>query len=320
VQIGKEVHVSFALVAARLARVSGSVLRADGSPLTGRGSVSLNSRNPGSFGRGAPVQPNGTFTIADVPPGDYSLQASLTGTSPADRELGRISISVNGDEINGVIVTTSQSGSVRGRITFDGEPPSNVRLTNLQTIFTMAPPPSGVATAATYAGVSTLQEDGTFVINGVFDQGYLRVVSPVVSGWYLKSVTLGGKDVTDTPVSVVAGAELSGFEILMTQKAAEISGGAGDAKGPVSDYTVVIFPDDRSQWTPASRFIATARPDQQGRFRITGLPGGKYLAAAVEYLETGSERDPDLLGRLRERATAIALVDGEARTVTLSIQ
>ena len=36
------------------------------------------------------------------------------------------------------------------------------------------------------------------------------------------------------------------------------------------------------------------------RFRIAGLPDGKHLAAAVEHLEPGTERDPELLGRLLE--------------------
>jgi hypothetical protein len=319
VQIGKEVHVSFALVAARLARVSGMVRRADGSPVTGRGSVLLSSRTPGSFGRGAPLQPNGTFTVADVPPGEYSVQAAFPGASPAERELGRTSISVNGDEINGVVVTTARGGTIRGRIAFDGERPSNLRLTTMLPTLSMAAPPSGVVVAGP-AGPPSVQDDGTFVISGVFDQGYIRLLS-APAGWYLKSVSFNGRDVTDVPVGVDSGGELSGLEIVLTQKRAEISGSAADSKGTaVSDYTVVIFPDDRAQWTSASRFIATARPDQQGRFRITGLPGGKYLATAVEYLETGSERDPEVLEGLRQRASAVSVADGETRTVTLSIQ
>jgi hypothetical protein len=81
---------------------------------------------------------------------------------------------------------------------------------------------------------------------------------------------------------------------------------------------VVLFPDDESQWTfAASRFFATARPDQQGRFVVTGLPAGRYLAAAAEYLEPGEDRNPETLSRLRNSATAIDLPEGESRSVTL---
>ena len=53
---------------------------------------------------------------------------------------------------------------------------------------------------------------------------------------------------------------------------------------------------------------------------MAGLPAGKYFAAALDYIETGSERDPDLLERLRERATWVTLGEGEAKSLTLSIQ
>ena len=53
--------------------------------------------------------------------------------------------------------------------------------------------------------------------------------------------------------------------------------------------------------------IGAGRPDQQGRFTIAGLPPGDYLAAAVEYLEAGAERDPDLLAKLLEKATSLTL-------------
>jgi hypothetical protein len=71
--------------------------------------------------------------------------------------------------------------------------------------------------------------------------------------------------------------------------------------------------------TPFSRFIAADRPDQQGRFRVGGLPGGRYLVTAVDYLETGTERDPELLTRLRERAVLLTLEEGETKDIDLKL-
>ena len=85
------------------------------------------------------------------------------------------------------------------------------------------------------------------------------------------------------------------------------------------DATVVAFADDPGKWGPHSRFIASARPDQQGRFTIRGLPPGRYLAIAVGYLEPGDERDPDLLEAWRQSATTFTLSEGETYALDLRL-
>ena len=63
----------------------------------------------------------------------------------------------------------------------------------------------------------------------------------------------------------------------------------------------------------------TARPDQQGRFEVKGLPPGNYLALAVDYLEEGQERDPEFLQDMRPSGTSFALGEGERKTLALRI-
>ena len=49
-----------------------------------------------------------------------------------------------------------------------------------------------------------------------------------------------------------------------------------DKSEPVKEYTVVVFPEDPSKWTvTATRWRASARPDQQGQFKIADLPPGR---------------------------------------------
>jgi hypothetical protein len=73
--------------------------------------------------------------------------------------------------------------------------------------------------------------------------------------------------------------------------------------------------DDRARWGPQPRFIRTGRPDQDGRYRIRGLPPGRYLAVALEYLEPGEELDPERLEEFRRDATAVDLREAESRAV-----
>ena len=85
-------------------------------------------------------------------------------------------------------------------------------------------------------------------------------------------------------------------------QATTVSGAVLDDRGGVAlDGTVIVFADDPGKWGPQSRFIGSARPDQQGRFSIRGLPPGRYVAIAVGYLQPGEERDPDALETWTER-------------------
>ena len=72
---------------------------------------------------------------------------------------------------------------------------------------------------------------------------------------------------------------------------------------------MVIFPEDRREWNFQSRFLTRSRPDKTGRFNVTSLPPGKYLAIAVDVLGPGEEMDPEFLGRAIARATRFSLLE-----------
>jgi len=86
-----------------------------------------------------------------------------------------------------------------------------------------------------------------------------------------------------------------------------------------TDGTVIVFANDGSKWSEDSRFVRSARPDQQGQFQIKGLPAGEYLAVAADYVQEGMWNDPEYLEGLRRYAQRVALTDGEARSVTLKL-
>ena len=171
---------------------------------------------------------------------------------------------------------------------------------------------NGIAAVAQYQ-----KGDWTFEIPALTGSGVIRGDLP--RGWFLKSVRLDGRDVTDTVLDFEA-YQGKQVEVVVTQTAAEIGGRVVDASGrAVTNYVAVAFAADPRQWAPLTRMIASARPDQDGRFTIRGLPPGAYLVAAVDYLPTGQERDPKTLERLRAGATAVTLKDAQAATVDLRL-
>jgi len=80
----------------------------------------------------------------------------------------------------------------------------------------------------------------------------------------------------------------------------------------------VVFPDDVARWSYPSRYVRTARANERGHFRISGLPPNeRYFAVAVDFLEEGEEQDPQFLERLRSQAMTFSLREGEQRSVYL---
>ena len=158
-----------------------------------------------------------------------------------------------------------------------------------------------------------------------FDWDFLlgnRIIRPstLPAGWYLKAVMRGKADITDTPI-VFTGAEVvSDLEIVLTTETTSVAGAAlGTGGGASMDYTVVAFADDVSKWTSWSRFIKTARPDDTGRFRLDGLPPGRYRIAAVDKVENFQWLDREFLQRLRPEATSLTLQPGMSATVNLKV-
>jgi hypothetical protein len=68
-----------------------------------------------------------------------------------------------------------------------------------------------------------------------------------------------------------------------------------------------------------TRYLRVVRPDQDGRFRIRGLPPGSYEATAIESLEQGRQFVPDVQARLRDTARRFTVREGETLALDLKL-
>lgn len=170
------------------------------------------------------------------------------------------------------------------------------------------------------ASGATAKPDGTFEVKGLAGHRVVRVAN-LPAGWALKAVRVNATDVTDSGVDFKAGEQVANVEIVLTSRTTEINGAVTTASGqPTKDYTVVLFSDDPDHWAiPMSRWVAGARPDQDGRFKISNMPPGTYYAVALEYVEAGAWADPELLDRLKSRAKRFTLSEGHTETLDLKV-
>ena len=134
----------------------------------------------------------------------------------------------------------------------------------------------------------------------------------------MKSVNIGGQDVTDQPVDLKPGQNLDNVTIVLTDRSTEISGAVRDGKGTgMPGMTVIAFSSDPQYWRPQSRHIQAARTDQTGAYRIRNLPAGDYLIMAVDDVEQGEWFDPAYLEQARTGARHVSITEGEKKAQDL---
>ena len=227
---------------------------------------------------------------------------------------------VEGSDVTGVTLMLSKGATARGRIRFDtGDPPQGLRPSEVIVVPAPVDPhmPGMGEIEVMHGAPPVTRDDWTFELQGLRGRGFIR--AGTMGDWRMKRVRREGVDVTDTPLDFAS--DVDGLEIELTQRPMiTVAGGVSDDRDGVAlDATVIVFADDPVKWGAHSRFVKSARPDQQGRFTIQGLPPGRYLAIAVEYLEPGEEHDPDLLEAWRRRGTPFTLSDGETHALDLKL-
>jgi hypothetical protein len=167
-----------------------------------------------------------------------------------------------------------------------------------------------------------VDKDGNFTIVALPPGPHLiRSTNGGLRGWMLKSVSYDGRDITDTPIDLRSGQQLSRVALTFTDRISEINGTLTNDHGdPSPEYTVLAFSMDVSHWQPQSRHIMTARPDQTGKFRIRGLPAGDYWVTTVDPAEQGEWFEPTYLDDHRLAAVRVTVGDGESKTQNFRVR
>src|SRR4051812_34944112 len=310
--------INFNMQLVHVSRITGHIINPDGTAVTS-GNVNLGIDVAGARGNqigmnyGSRIQWDGAFAIASVPPGRYMLRAR--GDDSETPQYAAQPVTITGADLADLTVVLAPGAAITGAVTFSGAPgaspdPSQFRIT---------------APAADQSNVgpqpnARVGKDGAFELSGVPAGSHLIRSAGNARGFILKSVTVNGRDVTDTPVTLRGGETLANVTVVFTDQQNEINGTVTNEQGTaLPDYTVLAFSTDPSLWRPLSRQIMTARPDQTGKYRIRGLPRGDYYLVAVDPAEQGEWFEAAYLDEHRAGAQHLTLGDGDVKTQNFKI-
>jgi hypothetical protein len=277
---------------------------------------------PTGFSTQRRVDADGRFSIAGVPPGQYSLLASSwippasSDASPAILSAST-DLAINGEDISGLVLTVTPGIRLAGRIVFDGAEPLAADLASL----TVNVPLTPAASTGVQISIPPLHIDsgGRFVLNGLAPGTYrvganAQGLHTPIGKWWLTSILIEGREALDSTVDLRR--SIDGTIVTFSDRASALSGIVRDDRGePVADAWLVVFSTHSGAWFPNSRRIAAVRTGANGSYSIRNLPAGEYHLATTLDLQQGEWFDAVLLQQLASVATRITITDREHKTI-----
>ena len=317
--------IDFSLVAGRTSNVRGTATSASGLPLGGETVTMAHEIGGPTMWMGSAVAVaatkvagDGSWTLSNIPPGDYrlSIRAAARGNEPAQE--GQITINATGVDVEGVSLVAGAGGTVRGEVvTDDGSPlPAGFDRMQVRPPFN---PNARMMISVLHPDNGRVQSDGSFEVHGVLGDTVLSV-GPLTGEWTLKAIEVEGRDMADLPLPIEHGKTLSGVRVVLTNRPTTIRGTLRDDRQNPAEGTVIVFAEESTKWREGSRTIRATRLDQRGLFTFKGLPAGDYFLVALDSVQEGQWYDPEFLEGLKGRARRVAIADAESKQVDLVLR
>jgi Carboxypeptidase regulatory-like domain len=244
-----------------------------------------------------------------VPAGEYWLMGVARPSPTAELEFAVMRMTIGGEDVTNVTLTTARGAVVNGRVTVEGGAALALNTLQVVTHPTEFELPTLAGAPASGGSPATVGTDGAFSLTGLFGPNLLRIAR-LPATWALERATLDGKEITDTPVDFKGGDRPLDLQLVVTSRTTTLSGVVRGQDGrPVDGARVVAFAADEKTWGFRSRAIKAAESVAGGRYVIEGLLPGKYYVVAVPYLEEGAWMDADVLRRLQPAVEPVTLAN-----------
>jgi hypothetical protein len=257
------------------------------------------------FGNGHGLQPDGSFTCADLQAGDYVLKVG--GTSDGRMHyLGyaKVRIADRNVEVN---IPVGQVAEVSGTVTEEGADavPKGLQVLLYESEIMGFP--------------SELDKSGGFDIRDVPPGEYrFGLFGPHGEGdrFFLKQVRCSGADYTTQAVKLDVGVPVSDCRIQISKEMGVVRGEVMDGEKPQLGMSVVLIPESR-ELRRIRRYTLRAKTDPGGKFEIPNAIPGRYLLFALPLNDDGREFALNFADRNQGDAQSVEIKAGETQVVSL---
>ena len=313
---GDDFPVNFSLAPSPSLTLRGSVVNL---PPGSSAAIILQSKDFNLVLNGAQMHKDGSFEIRDISPGAYTILASVDNV--AVPMMARQSLQI-AENVEGLRLAPQAGGAVSGRLRMETN--ATARLDPGQ-IFLMLRSSNGdsdddslssVTMGTSFSNVAHVNGDGSFEWKNVPAGKYSVQISEssAMPDWFLKSVTAGGHDVTDS--GFIASGDTTNLALVASANGAVAEGVASNQNDePIADAVVVAIPEARFRNHP-DRYRKGVT-DQSGRFTLRGLPPGDYTLFAWESVDGEAYYNAEFLKNYEAQGKALHLSEGLKASVRL---
>jgi len=244
--------------------------------------------------------------VCGIPPGAYRFRA-VRREENGDERYASEAFVVSKRPVRVADLVLKPLPEMRGRLVIEGggDPPTlpkpvsvSVHQTDLMTI----------VRPGAYA---RLTQPGPFVLPAVFPEELCLDVYPP-PGVYVKSATVKGIDVLRATFHASDGE----LEIVLGADGPSISGVVVDKDNQPVPGALILLGADPLPSPLAPHDLLHQIPDQDGRFKFTGMPPGKYRLLAFADYELDSMRSPEFFRAHSFDGESLTLAAKEVRSVT----
>jgi hypothetical protein len=266
------------------------------------------------------IQPDGSFNITNLGPGDYVIRASGPPTADAlAPDISELRVRVDGDDLDNVLLAPPLLSVASGKLTVAGRADERVDLRSFRiSLVPRTPPPDLLGSGP--VGSGPVDEESRFSLKTPSGTKLVRITGPT-SDWSVRRVKLGDEDLTDRGVEIENGRNVAGLQVEITDRIQELLGQVTDASGAAlsTPSTVFVFSQIRERWQLAQRYSAIHKSDQVGHFSIRTLPPGDYYAIALEGVDSSRRADRSYLELLSTMASRLTLTEGQQSSIALKL-